>query len=816
MRVARKVPPILMSAILAVSLCPGLGLVAQSVAPDAAHADSAIQVMHRLYNPNSGEHFYTASEVERDAVAGAGWDYEGEGWTAPVTSSTPVYRLYSGTDHHYTTSAVERDHLVSVGWSDEGTGWYSDDAQGVPLYRQFNPNVDPNAPINNSGSHNYTTSLDEHSFLVSIGWNDEGIGWYGVDTSASQMPTAPEGIVYQDNVVEVPAADYSGLSDGSVTIAGDAASGISEGSVLLLSPAQDNPAGSALKVQSIQWQDGSLVTTTVPAELDDVVETMSISGTTESVVSISPDVEVIDDLTAQSTEFSGTVNMKGKTFKPFKNADVTVKISPSVEYSLDFAWGKINECKLTATVDTNAHFEWKHKQDQEVKLCTATFSTPVAGLTVSADIFLTAHVTGEVTIDAKLSTSAGIKYDGKKVSPVTKSDFSYEAAFDAVVGAGVRPDLCLKYFGIGIADVSPEAGLKVEGKMQQHGAKMTCADLSAWVYMDIGVGKGDTLLSLAMDLLDLKKDYHPLTKDNAKISRTHVENGKVVPECTWGKGPGGDDPDGSDGNKDIELPVIQETIERNFTLPTNESVLWIPITTATDCAAIQVEISDPEDGKFDAALSYGAFTGTGEDASCVAEKGISLYASYAIQEDDSTTLGLNNAGTYYLRITNACYVNPYYYDTDITNKNTLHLKVTVLNNDPNENNNDYTTATQIKQGESTMFRLLGKEDVDVFAFQVPRAGRMTINVWGQNDTFDSKIGYTIFGLSEDKSTNSIGELGVSSFASYAFNTAKTKTFEVPAAGTYYVKVANAYYWNPYYYSSGLDNKTPLYISCDFN
>lgn len=80
MRVARKVLPILMSTILVVSLCPGVGLVAQSVAPDAAHADSATQVMHRLYNPNSGEHFYTASEVERDHLVSIGWLYEDFGW----------------------------------------------------------------------------------------------------------------------------------------------------------------------------------------------------------------------------------------------------------------------------------------------------------------------------------------------------------------------------------------------------------------------------------------------------------------------------------------------------------------------------------------------------------------------------------------------------------------------------------------------------------------------------------------------------------------------------------------------------------------
>ena len=138
------------------------------------------QIMYRLYNPNSGEHFYTASEFERDAIAAAGWDYEGTAWTAPVQSNTPVYRLYSGTDHHYTTSTFERDALVEAGWSYEGIGWYSDDRQTVGLHRLFNPYVDPNAPTNNSGSHHYTTSDVERDHLVSIGWNYEDIGWYGM------------------------------------------------------------------------------------------------------------------------------------------------------------------------------------------------------------------------------------------------------------------------------------------------------------------------------------------------------------------------------------------------------------------------------------------------------------------------------------------------------------------------------------------------------------------------------------------------------------------------------------------------------------
>lgn len=130
--------------------------------------------MYRLYNPNSGEHFYTSSEAERTNLMIAGWNDEGVGWIAPRSSNTPVYRLYNqyGGEHHYTTNLSERNHLISLGWNDEGIGWYSDDDNTVPLYRQYNPNAFAN-------NHNYTTSRSENNWLVSLGWQAEGIGWYG-------------------------------------------------------------------------------------------------------------------------------------------------------------------------------------------------------------------------------------------------------------------------------------------------------------------------------------------------------------------------------------------------------------------------------------------------------------------------------------------------------------------------------------------------------------------------------------------------------------------------------------------------------------
>ena len=143
-------------------------------APEILGATEVV-AMHRLYNPNSGEHFYTANVAEKNMLVGVGWRYEDIGWYAPKKSNTPVYRLYNPNagDHHYTMSKPERDHLVKVDWRYEGIGWYSDDAKGVPLYRQYNPNA-------KAGSHNYTTNKAENDMLVRVGWRAEGIGWYGV------------------------------------------------------------------------------------------------------------------------------------------------------------------------------------------------------------------------------------------------------------------------------------------------------------------------------------------------------------------------------------------------------------------------------------------------------------------------------------------------------------------------------------------------------------------------------------------------------------------------------------------------------------
>lgn len=130
--------------------------------------------MYRLYNPNSGEHFYTGSEEERDSLVKVGWNYEGIAWSAPVKEGFPVYRLFNPNagDHHYTGSMTEVENLVAVGWQYEGVCWNSPYA-GIPVHRVYNPNAI-------SGTHHYTPSEEEVADLIEAGWLYEQVAWNGV------------------------------------------------------------------------------------------------------------------------------------------------------------------------------------------------------------------------------------------------------------------------------------------------------------------------------------------------------------------------------------------------------------------------------------------------------------------------------------------------------------------------------------------------------------------------------------------------------------------------------------------------------------
>ena len=144
---------------------------------DTIKPDKVVE-LHRLYNPNSGEHLFTIDVREKDFLDANGWDYEGVSWTAPEIFDLPVYRVYNPNngDHHYTLDEREAAVLTSIGWEYEGIAWYSNaHGQGTPVYRTYNPNA------NQAGSHHFTQSRKETEHLISKGWLGEGIAWWSAE-----------------------------------------------------------------------------------------------------------------------------------------------------------------------------------------------------------------------------------------------------------------------------------------------------------------------------------------------------------------------------------------------------------------------------------------------------------------------------------------------------------------------------------------------------------------------------------------------------------------------------------------------------------
>ena len=142
---------------------------------DAYDAPEGCTFQYRLYNPNSGEHFYTGSRRESCNLIYEGWNFEGSGFIHPLIGD-PIYRMYDNKgDHLYTMDVAEKELLESQGWTTEGVAFPSstEAAGGRPMFRLKNPNA-------TTGVHHFTMSEEERDHLKSLGWIYEGIGWYSV------------------------------------------------------------------------------------------------------------------------------------------------------------------------------------------------------------------------------------------------------------------------------------------------------------------------------------------------------------------------------------------------------------------------------------------------------------------------------------------------------------------------------------------------------------------------------------------------------------------------------------------------------------
>lgn len=174
----------------------GTGIMVGTNADATSQPPETEKELYRVYNPNSGEHFFTESLEEYNWLEEQGWTQEDLAWLIP-TEGEEVYRLYNPNagDHFYTKSIVEYDWLYKQGWIQEGTAFLSSDDTTAPVYRSYNKNAVA------AGAHMFTFSKSEHDGLVNFGWINEDVQFYGV-SFANKL----EGLITYANSLEE--ADY--------------------------------------------------------------------------------------------------------------------------------------------------------------------------------------------------------------------------------------------------------------------------------------------------------------------------------------------------------------------------------------------------------------------------------------------------------------------------------------------------------------------------------------------------------------------------------------------------------------------------------
>lgn len=161
----------------------GIGTDGSIISTPPPAAAAPLQDVFRFYNTQTGVHFYTASEAERDSVVRnlPQFQYEGNAFdvTTDQGAGPEVFRFYNTQTktHFYTASEAERDTVRATlsQYDYEGIAYtaYENDGGGKheALYRFYNTET---------GAHFYTTSEQEVATVVQTlqQFKYEGIAYY--------------------------------------------------------------------------------------------------------------------------------------------------------------------------------------------------------------------------------------------------------------------------------------------------------------------------------------------------------------------------------------------------------------------------------------------------------------------------------------------------------------------------------------------------------------------------------------------------------------------------------------------------------------
>lgn len=382
-------------------------------------------------------------------------------------------------------------------------------------------------------------------------------------------------VEYSEDVVdEKHVTDYTISEENEIytvmTLIGTSLDNVNEGDKIVLPATDSYPEGIALIVSSsVISSDGKtrILTGTMPDDIAEFVDAIDIEGVADAdennatAVDGVATVEVtkgnkennprksINNNGLKRASIDGAIDLKDKTkfCYTIKEIETTVSFYLSeLKYRVDFNKKGVNDLYIGLPSILSMDTDYKASKNFSKKIGDIPIKL-AAGFSANIEVYLEASISGEISMNLKLSNNVGMHYYKGQFYVIKSCEPSFDAIVDADIDAGAKLQLGL-YWMKGIKEVfgknDPRPVYNVNTKWGMHGdatlhvrndqytsyENLSCVDLAYHLYGNVSVGDG----SFLGDKFNLKKTWIVFNDENSPLKGAwHIENGKLVNLCTY-------------------------------------------------------------------------------------------------------------------------------------------------------------------------------------------------------------------------------------------------------------------------------------------
>jgi uncharacterized repeat protein (TIGR01451 family) len=396
-----------------------------------------------------------------------------------------------------------------------------------------------------------------------------------------------DNIQYVDGVLKKElenVTDYNIVenSDGTYTVTlprTNETEKIVEGSIIVLTANEENPLGCAFKVITATEAENKRIFTCVDPELWEVVKKIDfVAGGTATVGEIvaADGVEMTYDpngtvggeyaiATQGQLNFGGSVKVPGKiscTLKDFNSVeDGNIKIEfeiPDITCAatmdISRAGIELDRFKFSLNEKLGVNLEVKGEyKPKKVKLGELPLRIPnVPGIELVLGCYATLEIDGTVKVTYEFDATEGFEYKNDTWRNLNNLSHNFEPVN---VSAGIESGLMLEakirlFKNWELAGYYIQGGVGAEVSDTVHnsdGKVLLCTDASVYPFLKHGVDT-DTEIGKALEELqkemedvcgykcELEFEVYKNDENNPKRGLFHLENGRIVKDCTYGHG----------------------------------------------------------------------------------------------------------------------------------------------------------------------------------------------------------------------------------------------------------------------------------------